>query len=214
MTDKIPDKEKEAGSFRLIATLGIAGFLSGIILVGVYLYTKPFIAENKAKALEKAVFEVLPGTVRFEPYYWTGNELAKASGQEDLIFFGYDQADKLTGVAIPGEASGYQDIIAALAGYNPDQKVIIGLKVLESKETPGLGDKILLDADFKNNFKALAVVPDIEVVKKGEKKNPNQMEAITGATISSKTIGQLLRNSMNLWKERIENHLNKNHGNK
>lgn len=208
------DTEKEAGSFRLMATLGVAGFLSGIILVSVYLFTQPYIAEHKAKALEKAVFEVLPGTVRFESYYWTGSELAKANGQEDLIYFGYDRSDKLTGVAIPGEAGGYQDVISALAGYHPDQKIIIGMKVLESKETPGLGDKIFLDADFKNNFKALAVSPEIEVVKKGEKQSPNQMEAITGATISSKAIGQLLRNSMNLWKERIENHLNKNHGNK
>lgn len=209
MSEELEIQEQEPSSFRLVATLGVAGFLSGVILVSIYLFTKPYIAANKARALEEAVFEVLPGTTRFDAYYWDGNVLSKADGQVDLIYFGYDSADRFTGVAIPGEASGYQDVIAALAGYDPETKMIIGMKVLDSKETPGLGDKILIDDDFKENFRSLAVVPDIEVVKKGERSGDNQIEAITGATISSKAIGQLLKEAMALWKGRIEDHLNK-----
>jgi electron transport complex protein RnfG len=85
--------------------------------------------------------------------------------------------------------------------------VIIGLKVLESKETPGLGDKIFKDADFQLNFTALQVLPEIESVKKGEKQRENQVEAITGATISSNAIVRLLNDSMEKWREPIANYM-------
>ncbi len=201
-------EEKEPSSFRLIMTLGVAGFLSGLILVSTYLYTKPIIAQNKADALKAAVFEVLPGTARFTTMNWNGNQLTAVEDEQtiegELVYFGYDSSGQFTGVAIPGEEGGYQDIISALAGYDPEARVIIGLKVLESKETPGLGDKIILDKDFQSNFKELSVDPEITVVKKGEKTSDNQIQAITGATISSNAIGRLLQKSMTQWKERID----------
>jgi len=75
---------------------------------------------------------------------------------------------------------------------------------LESKETPGLGDKIDKDPLFLKNFEALDVklsspklniINDIEVVKRGSKQHPWQIDAITGATISSKAIGKILQES-------------------
>jgi electron transport complex protein RnfG len=70
---------------------------------------------------------------------------------------------------------------------------------LESKETPGLGDKIIKDAAFLSNFEALAIQPKIIAVKNGEKTEPHQVEAITGATISSKAIVRLLHNGLDDW---------------
>jgi electron transport complex protein RnfG len=72
---------------------------------------------------------------------------------------------------------------------------------LESKETPGLGDKIEKDAGFHANFAALDVsLTDdfsaprntIITVKAGHKKNPWEVDGITGATISSRAIGNIL----------------------
>ena len=58
--------EKEPSSFRLIFTLGFAGFLAGLIMVATYLYTKPLIEANKAAAIEKAIFKVLPHCTSFK----------------------------------------------------------------------------------------------------------------------------------------------------
>src|SRR3990170_5592348 len=58
--------EKEPSSFRLIFTLGFAGFLAGLIMVGTYLYTKPLIEANKAAAIERAIFKVLPHCTSFK----------------------------------------------------------------------------------------------------------------------------------------------------
>jgi electron transport complex protein RnfG len=199
--------EKEPSSFRLIITLGIAGFISGLILVSVYLFTKPIIERNKAEALQAAIFEVLPNTSRFESLTMDGSSLrvvgAEEEAPDEVIYQGFSEEGKSTGFAIPGAEPGYQDLVAIIYGYDPVSKNIIGMKVLESKETPGLGDKIFKDDDFKRNFDALYVEPSVEVVKKGEKKSENEVEAITGATISSKAVVKVLQNTMANWKEPI-----------
>jgi electron transport complex protein RnfG len=207
-------EEKEPSSFRLIATLGVAGFLSGLILVGIYLYTKPLIAANKAEALQAAIFEVLPATKTFKTLVPEGDGLREvAEGEKvegEAVYLSLDKDGNMTGFAISGGEAGYADIIGALFSYNPEDEIIIGFKVLDSKETPGLGDKIFKDADFQTNFTALKVEPEIEAVKKGEKKKENQVEAITGATIISKAIVRLLNNSMKKWKQPIENYMKAN----
>ena len=209
---QIPGAEAEPGSFRLIATLGLAGFFSGLVLVSAFLYTQPMIQANRQQALQQAIFKVLPGCVSYQVLELRGSHLAvmeegapepKEGEEVRRIYAGYDKKDKLVGFAISGEEPGYQDLIVAIFGYNPRKEIIIGFEVLESKETPGLGDKIMKDPAFMANFESLAVEPPITVVKKGEKKNSNEIEAITGATISSKAVGRLLEKSMAEWRPLI-----------
>ncbi len=113
------------------------------------------------------------------------------------------------GFAIPGEKSGFQDIIGCLIGYDPVEKNIIGLEILESKETPGLGDKIFKDKDFIANFNSLDASGKIRFVKKGQKSQLGDVEGITGATISSRTVANLLDENMAFWRVYIDEYLNK-----
>jgi len=205
--------EKEPGSFRLIFTLGIAGFLSGLILVSLYLFTKPIIENNKAEALKAAIFKVLPGTGSFKTFVLNNGKLTEAdekTKEPEKIFLGFNTNNEITGFAIHGREIGFQDNIGVIFGYKSEDKSIIGYEVLECKETPGLGDKIFKDEKFVKNIAELNVEPEIVVVKKGDKKNPNEVEAISGATISSKAVVKLLNNSLNKWKLPIENYMSKN----
>jgi Na+-translocating ferredoxin:NAD+ oxidoreductase subunit G len=68
-------------------------------------------------------------------------------------------------------------------------------------ETPGLGDKILIDKNFLANFDALdarlsadkkILQNPIITVKHGSKKNPWEIDAISGATITSKAVGKAI----------------------
>jgi len=210
---------KEPSSLRLILALGIAGLLSGIVLVGTYIYTDPLIKANKEAAIQKAIFNVLPNCTSSETLVLEDGKLvvqqANASEEEStkeilVIYAGYNDKDELIGFAITGAEAGFQDIIGAIFGYNGTEKVIIGFEVLESKETPGLGDKIFKDTDFKTNFTSLEVSPEIIPVKKGEKQNPNEVETITGATISSKAVVRLLNNTMATWQDAIDNYIQEN----
>ncbi len=212
--------EKEPGSFKLVFTLGIAGLLSGIILVGTFIYTKPMILANKKAAIQRAIFKVLPECTTYSTFQLKDSQLAlkvadesqkeEADKGELLIYAGFNADEELIGFAIPGSEPGFQDVIGALFGYDAINKVIIGFEVLESKETPGLGDKIFKDAGFQTNFKALAVAPEIIAVKPGMKQNPNEVETITGATISSKAVVRLLNETMEIWEETIDAYIKDN----
>ncbi|MCB9245353.1 MAG: FMN-binding protein [Flavobacteriales bacterium] len=204
-------EQQEPGSFRLIFTLGFAGFLSGLILVSAYLFTLPYINQNKADALQKAVFEVLPGTRSFQTLVLVEGKLVQMNsdpGDQPVIYQGFDSLNKSTGFAVPGAIAGFQDIISGIYGFDPVQQQIIGFRVLDSKETPGLGDKIYKDASFAENFIALQASSDLEPVKPGQKTLDHQVETITGATISSKAVVNLLNNSLNQWRGPIEGYMN------
>jgi len=77
------------------------------------------------------------------------------------------------------------------------------MEILDSRETPGLGDKIYKDADFVANFDDLAVDPVIKAVKKGLKLAPNEIDAITGATISSKAVVRIINEGRERWEKRL-----------
>ncbi|NNF22841.1 MAG: FMN-binding protein, partial [Saprospiraceae bacterium] len=127
---------------------------------------------------------------------------------EKIIYAGFDDNDKLVGYAIEASGIGFADIIRILYGYDPHKQEVIGFYVLESKETPGLGDKIEKDDVFLANFKDLDVSlksdlsgPNNKVVtvKSGAKKNKWELDGITGATISSRAIGDIIGTSTEMW---------------
>ncbi|MBD3649455.1 MAG: FMN-binding protein [Pseudomonadales bacterium] len=89
-----------------------------------------------------------------------------------------------------------------LYGYKPDEKNVVGMQVLESRETPGLGDKIYKDENFVNEFSSLSIEPEIELIK-GHGPEANQVDSITGATISSRAIVNIINQSNEQWLPRF-----------
>jgi Na+-translocating ferredoxin:NAD+ oxidoreductase subunit G len=198
--------QPEPSPIKLILTLGIAGLLSGIAIVGIYEVTLPTITAYKAKVLREAVFKVLPSVTEIQKMRYTNGSLQADNSEtddENTLYAGYNVEGHLVGYAIPGEGPGFQDTIRLLYGYRPDEKRVVGMEILESRETPGLGDKIYKDADFVANFNALAVEPSIVMVKKGTKSAPNQVDSISGATISSKAVVKIINQTNEKWLERL-----------
>ena len=192
---------------RLVTTLTVAGLLSGLIIVFVFEVTLPTINAYKAKVQREAVFKVLPGITRFERLVYEENRLAATIEEEvgqEFVFGGYDDQDQLVGYAIPGAGPGWQDTISLLYGYLPQRRKVVGMEILESRETPGLGDKIYKDAAFVANFDDLSIDPEIVTVKKGQKSAPNEVDAITGATISSKAVVRIIQQANGHWLPRLQ----------
>ena len=190
----------------LLAMVGI-GIISAFLIVMSFELTLPRVTRLKAEALEKAIFEVLPGTVSTQAYGVNTNGelfgLADGDKPETTLYAGYTSEGNLIGYAIEASGQGYADIIRILYGYDPAKQTIIGFQVLESKETPGLGDKIEKDEQFQNNFTTLDVSISedgqlrnkVITVKQGEKQNGWEIDGITGATISSRAVGNILGES-------------------
>ncbi|MDH5785389.1 MAG: FMN-binding protein [Chromatiales bacterium] len=207
MSSGLPIMEKEPSSTTLVAALAIAGFLSGIIIIGVYLATFDTIAENKARELREAVFRVLPNVTRMQKLRYDGSELVvlpdNAKDDEETIYGGYNDAGEFVGYAIVNAGPGFQDTVRVIYGYRPAERKVVGMWILESRETPGLGDKIYKDAAFVANFDNLGVDPEIVAVKKGTKSRANEIDAITGATISSKAVVRIMNEAHKKWDARL-----------
>lgn len=202
------EHQSDPSSGRMIVTMGTIGLIAGLLIVFTYQLTLPVIQQNKKVALERAIFEVVPGATQKLTYHERGDLLEVLGGDGDdsgarKYYAAYDSTGLLLGIAIEAAGRGFQDILTILYGYSPKCECIVGMKVLESKETPGLGDKIMTDPVFRSNFDALAVPLDdsntpanpVTMVKRGEKTEAWQVEAITGATISSRAVATILRES-------------------
>ena len=198
------DKKQAASpsSMRLVLTLAIAGLISGIAIIGIYESTLPTITANKARELREAVFKVLPGVTQMQALVYRDNQLMvvdQPAKDEPVVYGGYDDAGDFVGYAMPGAGPGFQDTIALLYGYKPGEQIVVGMEILESRETPGLGDKIYKDMDFVGGFSALSIEPEIVAVKKGTKSLPNEIDAITGATISAKAVVRIINETHTAW---------------
>lgn len=197
----------EPKAARLVGTLGLAGLLSGLLIVLVYEGTLPRIERNRAERLQRAVFEVVPGATAMQRLVWRDGALAVADPVRDAalpgIHLAYGGDGRPLGYAIAGAGAGFQDTIALLYGFDPARRRIIGMSILESRETPGLGDKIFKDPHFVGNFADLVAEPQVVLVKKGERTEAHQVDAITGATISSKAVVRIINDANAVWLPRL-----------
>jgi len=200
------------------AMVGVS-MVCGLLIVTVFEMTRPVIERKRAAALQEAIFEVLPDVSSSAAFRLTeaGSFEKLQDKGEPRIYAGYDAAQQLVGFAVEAQGMGYQDVIHVLYGYSFAEDAIVGIRVLESKETPGLGTKIETDPEFLENFKRLSVAltadlsrieHPIEPVKHGKKEHPWQVDGITGATISSKAIANILSDSTAFWIPRIRQNLN------
>ncbi|MBQ73996.1 MAG: FMN-binding protein [Gammaproteobacteria bacterium] len=206
ITSDKPAADQDPHPARLIVTLALAGLISGVAIVGIFEATFTTIAENKARELRAAVFKVLPGVSQMQKLAYLDGQvvpLPPDASPEKTIYAGYGEGGKFIGYAIPGEGPGFQDTIKLLYGYKPADRKVVGMEILESRETPGLGDKIYKDAVFVGNFADLPIDPVIEVVKKGRRDSDNQVDAITGATISSRAVVRIINETNVIWLDKL-----------
>ena len=92
--------ESEPSSIRLVATLALAGLISGVAIIGIYEATFDTIAANKARELREAVFKVLPGVERMQKLVYREDKLTVVDDElkgELPIYGGYDSKGKFVG---------------------------------------------------------------------------------------------------------------------
>ena len=199
--------DAQGSSFKMLRAMVGIGITSALLIVLAFELTRPRVQKLKAAALEQAILEVLPGTDSTHMLGVSASgelvDIKDAEQDQRILYAGYDETGELVGYAIEAAGQGYADVIRILYGYDPEQQEVIGFQVLESKETPGLGDKIEKEQQFLENFQALDLSVNSEgklknqvvTVKPGEKEKPWQVEGISGATISSRAVGDMIGRS-------------------
>ncbi|PIS29739.1 electron transporter RnfG [Candidatus Saganbacteria bacterium CG08_land_8_20_14_0_20_45_16] len=173
---------------KMIVVLTLIGLISGGVLAYVYQWAELKIAANQVRETDAAVFKVVPGTKSY-----------KTIAKDDLTYFEcFDDVDGKLGTAILCQGNGYQGVIKLIVGVNADFSKFTGMSVLEQLETPGLGAKIS-EAVFQAQFNNLAARPPIEYVKGISPSKPNEIQAITGATISSRSVVNIINKTIEEW---------------
>lgn len=201
-------KHQHWSMYRAMVGLGL---LCTVIIVSVYQGTFPVIRENKIELIQQSVYAMYPeeSVVLYFEYDPKKQAFNVSQNLDRAMIYGvYDNSHSLLGFAIKARGMGYQDAIELLYAYAPEQQIIKGFKVVESRETPGLGSKIETDPAFQQNFAKLPVRLNvsgnklehgIEAVKKGRKQHPWQVDTISGATISSTAVTTIISTSAAHW---------------
>ena len=205
-TPILPPQATPAAS--LLKTLGLVSTVCGLIIVGAYQGTYDAAAANRRLALERTVFKVIPAAKSMTEWQATPQGIRPAGGETVpgavKFYAAYDAEGRLAGIAAEGAAKGYADTVRILYGYAPDCQCITGFGLVASKETPGIGDKIVTDQAFLANFEALdvklnaelsALANEVKAVKNGSKTNLWQIDAIAGATVTSRAVGKAINDS-------------------
>jgi Na+-translocating ferredoxin:NAD+ oxidoreductase subunit G len=198
-----PAKAPEVSSWKLLATLAIGGAAAGLLVVAVYKATLPTIEKYEAAKVASAVREVLRAPARWDTLYLQKGVLTKSPTSGDdrkglpTAYLGFDAAGKRLGAAVTAQEPGFQQEVLLMIGFEPSSGTLIGFKVLDEKETPGLGDKIERDTSFVSQF-AGRIAP-LKGVKTRNATDPSQVQTITGATISSRAVIRIINHAVERW---------------
>ncbi len=180
-------------AFKIILVLTLVSCLSGFLLSFTYKKFNPKILENQKKEAQKKIFKIIPRAQKIE-------EEAIKSKTVNLV---YDEKGEFLGYCTLGEGFGYQGKIKVLVCVDKDFKKILGIDVIEHSETPGLGAKIA-QKDFRDQFKGLRPDIQIKLNKKKSVLENNEIQAISGATISSESMVKILNQTLKELKEALK----------
>jgi Na+-transporting NADH:ubiquinone oxidoreductase subunit C len=114
--------------------------------------------------------------------------------KKKTIYIGYSEDGRsITGYAFPVGGAGFWGPVYGMVSVDPEASSILGIAFYRHSETPGLGARIT-EPWFTTQFTGLPVFP-VEADKKifylkpaGPGKRPNELDAITGATGTSRAV--------------------------
>ena len=188
-------KEGMKGILKDAAILFVITLVAGLCLGAVHEVTLDPIAKAQEAAATKTYKEVFPEAAKFEQT----DELtaAVAASADEILAQGFGNVsvdDAQVAEAEDGSVLGYLITASSTEGYNGLVQISVGitsegnltgLGFLSISETPGLGMKAK-EPDFKDQFNGMKA-QKLEVTKTDATAD-NQVQAISGATYTSKAV--------------------------
>ena len=168
---------------------GIALFAAGT-LASVYEFTKAPIEASKVAKQQNAIKEVLPAS-----FDHLAEPVNIADGAENIVVHkAYNAKNEFVGAAVESSSNnGFAGKIVIMVGFDKDGN-IVNYSVLEQKETPGLGTKMVdwfkTDKGNQSIIGKNPALANLTVSKDG-----GEVDAITASTISSRAFLFSVRNA-------------------
>jgi len=180
-------------NFKLGRTLLIITAIAGIILGFANSLTKDAILEN-SKINKDDLKAILAQAESIRDIEFTETETVKE-------VYEAVNGSEVVGHVLKVTTKGFHGPVDFVIAISADDKVS-GIKVLSHSETPGLGAKIE-EEKFITRFSGKDIAEDLVVVKVTPN-NENEVEAISGATTSSKASVRAVNDAIRFYKENIK----------
>ena len=162
--------------FRITLNLVVIYLIGGLILAVVYAKTSPIMYKNAVREKETALKRLMPDADKIEKL----GDWSIYDKHSEYFIAKKDNA--IIGYIIQSYGKGYSSYINTLIAVDKDFKVQ-RINILGHAETPGLGDEIETES-FKNQF----IGKDMEHLKVVKTETTENIQAISGATISSRAV--------------------------
>jgi len=192
---------------RIQAVLVAIALVAGLSIATVHEWTRPMVMAQRGGLLGDAALEVMPGAASYLIYVRGADDRLRMMGDNDSpeLFIGLDEQGRGVGAAIVGSGMGYADIIQLVFGLDPAAERLTGMRVVASRETPGLGSVIVDDQDWVESFTRIRLPFDGQQrlrnlrVRSNASHEDGEVDAISGATVSVASVTRIINLSLAEW---------------
>ena len=184
--------------FKLFIVIVIFSAVSGGVLASVQNATKDRIEYQQLVFVKGPAIELIMEGCTNDPLQ---DRFKIVDQDKERDFFVGEFDGKKNVVAFETYGKGYGGDIGVITAVNVDTNEIIGVAVTTHSETPGVGSKAKTDPDFSGQFKGQSITEIFKVKADG-----GQIDAISGATISSRGVAGAVAQSGEIYK-RLKNDL-------
>jgi electron transport complex protein RnfG len=179
----------------------VASFLFGLLIAVTNAALSARIEQNRIDKLNRLTRALLPEAENFVALDMEIEIESIRGTKETVEVYKAVSEDECVGWSFNAAGSGFADKIELVVAVDKDFEKLAGFDVLASNETPGFGDQIK-DDDFRGQFKG-APAEELKLVSVGSA-NPQEIVAITGATVSSEAVVEIINNSINQIKNQMQ----------
>jgi electron transport complex protein RnfG len=181
----------------------VASFLFGLLIAVTNAALSPRIEQNKINKRNRLVGAMLPDAKNFV-LLEAEIEIESIQGKKEKIevYRAMSEGGECVGWSFNAAGSGFADKIELVVAVDKDFEKLAGFDVLASNETPGFGDQIKYDY-YRDQFKG-APAEELKLISSGDpKKIDAEIVAISGATVSSESVVEIINNFLTQIKEQM-----------
>ncbi len=172
---------EKSPALKMIFVLVAFCLASAAALGYIYGISEERIEHNRRQVIKQSIFNVIPDIADYA-----------VLPEDSRIFQGLSEDGSVIGYAVQKGGIGFQGEIVLVVGMDGHLEKITGVDVVETVETPGLGDRIR-EADFLEQFRNMEIPHDGQI----------EVDGITGATMSSDAVKRIIEDSIKDAEKRI-----------
>ena len=182
----------------------VSSFFFGLLIAVTSAGLSPRIRQNEINKRNRLTAILLPEAKDFIPLAKPIEIQGRGGKKESVqVYKAVSESGQVVGWSFEAVGPGFQDKIKLVVALDGDLEKIAGYDVLSSNETPGFGDRIKNNY-YRDQFKG-APAEELKLVTVG---NPNKIDseivAISGATISSEAVVDIMNNYVTQIKEQLQ----------